>query len=120
MKQFRIHTNDLVEVLAGKDKGKKGTVKKILRKHDRVLVEGVNMVIRHTKPNPHLQQPGGRIEKEMPVHISNVIVQCPACKQSTRIGYRYIEESKDGKTNQKRVRFCKKCNEIMAQGGKKK
>ena len=120
MKQFRIHKDDVVMVIAGKDKGKVGRVMKILRKHDRVLVEKVNMAVRHTKPNPQLQQPGGRIEKEMPVHVSNVVVQCPACKQSTRIGYRYIEESKDGKTSRKRVRFCKKCNEIMAQGGKKK
>ena len=120
MKQFRIHKDDVVMVIAGKDKGKIGRVMKILRKKDRVLVEKVNMVVRHTKPNPQLQQPGGRIEKEMPIHISNVIVQCPACKKSTRIGYRYIEETRDGKSSLKRVRFCKKCNEIMAQGGKKK
>jgi large subunit ribosomal protein L24 len=107
-------------VTAGKDKGKIGRVLKILRKKDRVLVEKVNMAVRHTKPNPQLQQPGGRLEKEMPLHISNVILQCPVCKQSTRVGYRYIEETKDGKALRKRVRFCKKCNEIMAQGGKKK
>ena len=121
MKQFRIHTNDLVEVLAGKNKGKKGTVKKILRKHDRVLVEGVNMVIRHTKPNPHLQQPGGRIEKEMPLDISNVGLCCPHCLKTVRVGYRYVEEkSKDGNTKVVKARFCKKCNEIIGQGGKKK
>jgi large subunit ribosomal protein L24 len=120
MKQFRIHKDDIVVVLAGKDKGKIGRVLKILRKNDRVLVEKVNMAVRHTKPNPQLQQPGGRIEKEMPIHVSNVAVQCPACKQTTRVGYRYIEETRDGKSSRKRVRFCKKCNEIMAQGGKKK
>ncbi|MDL2216166.1 50S ribosomal protein L24 [Desulfovibrio sp. OttesenSCG-928-M14] len=120
MKQFRIHKDDVVMVTAGKDKGKIGRVLKILRKKDRVLVEKVNMAVRHTKPNPQLQQPGGRLEKEMPLHISNVILQCPACKKSTRVGYRYIEEVKDGKSLRRRVRFCKKCNEIMAQGGKKK
>jgi large subunit ribosomal protein L24 len=120
MKQYRIHKNDVVMVVTGKDKGKVGRVLKVLRKKDRLLVEKVNMVIRHTKPNPQLQQPGGRIEKAMPIHISNVAVQCPSCKKPTRIGYRYIEETKDGKASQKKVRFCKKCNEIMTQGGKKK
>lgn len=120
MKQFRIHKDDVVKVIAGKDKGKVGRVLKILRKKDRVLVEKVNMAVRHTKPNPQLQQPGGRIEKEMPIHVSNLAVQCPACHEATRVGYRYIEETKDGKSSLKRVRFCKKCNEIMAQGGKKK
>ena len=121
MKQFRIHKDDKVMVLAGKDKGKVGKVLKILRKKDRVLVEKVNMAVRHTKPNPQIQQPGGRIEKEMPLHVSNVAVVCPACAKATRVGYRYIEETgKNGEMVQKRVRFCKKCNEIMAQGGKKK
>ena len=120
MKEFRIHKDDVVMVIAGKDKGKIGRVLKILRKKDRVLVERVNMATRHTKPNPQLQQPGGRIEKEMPIHVSDVAVQCPACKESTRIGYRYLEETRDGKSSRKRVRFCKKCNEIIAQGGKKK
>lgn len=120
MKQYRIHKNDVVMVIAGKDKGKVGRVMKILRKKDRLVVEKVNMVIRHTKPNPQVQQPGGRLEKAMPIHISNVAVQCPVCKKPTRIGFRYIEEAKDGVTAQKKVRFCKKCNEIMAQGGKKK
>jgi len=120
MKQYRIHKNDVVMVIAGKEKGKIGRVIKILRKKDRLVVEKVNIMVRHTKPNPQLQQPGGRVEREMPIHISNVAVHCPACKKSTRIGYRYIEETKDGQISQKRVRFCKKCNEIMAQGGKKK
>ena len=121
MKQFRIHKDDNVMVLAGKDKGKIGKVLKLIRKKDRVLVEKVNMATRHMKPNPQLQQPGGRIEKEMPLHVSNVAVVCPACTKPTRVGYRYIEEtSNNGEKVQKRVRFCKKCNEIMAQGGKKK
>lgn len=120
MKQFRIHKDDVVMVIAGKDKGKIGRVLKILRKKDRVLVEKLNMAVRHTKPNPQLQQPGGRLEKEMPIHVSNVVVQCPACKKSTRIGYRYIEATRNGQPVQQRVRFCKKCNENMPQGGKKK
>lgn len=121
MKQFRIHKDDKVMVIAGKDKGKVGRVLKILRKKDRILVEKVNIAIRHTRPNPQLHQAGGRVEKEMPIHVSNLAVVCPACTRPTRIGYRYIEETgTGGEKVQKRVRFCKKCNEIMAQGGKKK
>ncbi len=120
MKQYRIHKNDLVEVLSGSNKGKKGTVLKILRKKDRVLIEGVNMHIHHIRPNPQLQQAGGRIEKEVPLHISNVAVVCPHCSKATRIGYKYEEgTSKDGIAQSNKVRFCKKCNAIIGQGGKK-
>jgi large subunit ribosomal protein L24 len=120
MKQFRIHKDDVVMVIAGKDKGKVGRVLKVLRKKERILVEKVNVYIRHTRGNPQAQQPGGRIEKEMPMHVSNVMLQCPVCHKVTRVGYRYLEETKDGASARKRVRFCKKCNEILVQGGKKK
>ena len=116
MKKFRIHKDDVVVVTAGKDKGKEGRVLKILRKSDRILVENVNVVVRHTKPNPQVQQPGGRVEKPMPIHISNVAVRCPECQKTTRIGYRMVE-AKDNKRAQK-VRFCKKCDKNFPQGGK--
>lgn len=106
MKQFRIHKDDKVVVTTGKDAGKIGKVVKILRKSDRILVEKVNMVKRHVRPNPYRQQPGGIIEKEMPLHISNVMVMCDACAKAAKIGYRYTEDGK-------KVRFCKKCNEII-------
>lgn len=104
MKACRIRKDDKVMVVAGKDKGKIGKVLKILKKKDRVLVEKVNMVKKHQKPNPYLQQPGGIVEKEMPVHISNVMVICDACAKPARVGYRYTEDGK-------KVRFCKRCNE---------
>ncbi|MEG6506507.1 50S ribosomal protein L24 [Nitratidesulfovibrio sp. D1] len=106
MKQFRIRKDDKVVVIAGKDKGKIGKVLKVLRKKDGVLVEKVNMVKRHMRANPYRQQPGGIIEKEMPVDISNVMVMCDACAKATKVGYRYTEDGK-------KVRFCKKCNEII-------
>lgn len=111
MNKFRIRMGDKVMVIAGKDADQNvpRKVLKILRKHDKVLVEKTNMVKRHMRPNPYAHQPGGIIEKEMPIHISNVMVVCPACNKPTRIGYRYIEA--DGK--RKKVRFCKKCNEVM-------
>ncbi len=106
MKKYRIHKDDRVMVVAGKDKGKVGRILTIDKKHDRVLVEKVNMVKRHTKGNPYTQQPGGIVEKEAPVHVSNVMLMCSACTEPTRVGYRFTEDGK-------KVRFCKKCNEIV-------
>ncbi|WP_027179194.1 50S ribosomal protein L24 [Maridesulfovibrio bastinii] len=102
----KIHVDDKVMVIAGKDKGKIGKVLKINRKKDVVLVEQVNMVSRHTKPNPYANQPGGIVEKEAPLHISNIQVVCPSCTKATRVG---VRETEDGKN----IRFCKKCNEII-------
>lgn len=106
MKHYRIRKDDKVMVITGKDAGKIGKVLKILRKKDRVLVEKVNMAKRHMRPNPYLQQPGGIMEKEMPVHVSNLMVVCAACAKPTKVGYKYTEDGK-------KVRFCKKCNEVM-------
>ncbi|WP_461210862.1 50S ribosomal protein L24 [Desulfocurvus sp. DL9XJH121] len=106
MKKYKIRKDDKVMVIAGKDKGKVGKVLKILRKKDRVLIEKVNMVKRHTKANPYTQQPGGIVEKEAPIHISNVALMCDACAKPTRVGFK---ETTDGK----KVRFCKKCNEVI-------
>lgn len=111
MNKFRIRMGDNVMVITGKDGDKDvpRKVLKILRKHNQVLVEKTNVVKKHMKPNPYTRQSGGIVEKEMPIHVSNVMVVCPACHKPTRIGYRYIEEN--GK--RKKVRFCKKCNEVM-------
>jgi len=106
MKKFRIRKDDKVMVITGKDAGKLGKVLKVLRKKDRVLVEKVNMVKRHMRANPYRQQAGGIVEKEMPVHVSNLMVVCSACTKPTRVGYRYTEDGK-------KLRFCKKCNEVM-------
>ena len=109
MQASRIRKNDKVIILTGKDKGKIGKVMKILRKKDRILVERVNMVKKHQKPNPYQQQAGGIIEKEAPVHASNVMLVCDSCAQPTRIGYRYTADGK-------KIRFCKKCNEQIGKG----
>jgi len=106
MKKCRIRKNDKVMVIAGKEAGKLGKVLKVLRKNDRVLVEKVNMVKRHMRANPYRQQAGGIVEKEMPIHVSNLMVVCSACTKPTRVGYRYTEDGK-------KLRFCKKCNEVM-------
>jgi large subunit ribosomal protein L24 len=106
MKKCRIRKDDKVMVIAGKDAGKLGKVLKVLRKNDRVLVEKVNLVKRHMRANPYRKQAGGIVEKEMPLHVSNLMVVCSACTKPTRVGYRYAEDGK-------KLRFCKKCNEVM-------
>ena len=82
MKQFRIRKDDKVMVIAGKDQGKIGKVLKVLHKHDSVVVEKVNVAKRHVKPNPYRREPGGIVDKEMPIHVSNLMVVCPACATS--------------------------------------
>lgn len=106
MKTYRIRKDDKVMVIAGKDKGKIGKVLKILPKSDRILVEKVNMVKRHRKGNPYAGQAGGIEEKEASLSISNVALMCDACAKPTRVGYRYTEDGK-------KLRFCKKCNEVI-------
>ncbi len=105
-KKYRILKDDKVMVISGKDKGKIGKVLKLLPKHDRVLVEKVNMVKRHTKANPYAQTAGGIVEKEASMDISNVALVCDACAKPTRVGYMMTEDGK-------KVRFCKKCNEVI-------
>ncbi len=106
MKQFRIRKDDKVMVIAGKDQGKVGRVLKVLRKSDRVLVEKVNMVKRNVKPNPYRREAGGIMDKEMPIHVSNLMVVCSKCSAPTRVGYRVAEDGK-------KIRFCKKCNATL-------
>ncbi len=106
MRQYRIRKDDKVMVIAGKDAGSIGKVLKILRKKDKVLVERINVAKRHMRANPYAQQPGGIVDKEMPIHVSNVMVVCDACGGPVRIGYKKTEDGQ-------KVRFCKKCNEVM-------
>lgn len=107
MKTYRIRKDDKVMVIAGKDKGKIGKVLKVLPKTDRILVEKVNVVKRHRKGNPYAGQAGGIEEKEAPLAISNVALMCDACAKATRVGYKYTEDGK-------KLRFCKKCNEVIS------
>ncbi len=104
MKKFKIKTGDEVVVLAGKDKGQKGKVLKIVKAKDRVIVEGVNIVKKHVKPSAENPQ-GGIEEKEAPIHISNVALVDPKSGEATRVGY----EVRDGK----KVRVSKKSKEVI-------
>jgi|TARA_B110000014_G_scaffold263881_1_gene262230 large subunit ribosomal protein L24 len=101
----KIRRDDEVIVLAGKDKGKTGKVTKVLVEDSKVYVEGVNLIKKHTKPVPQLQQPGGIIEKEAPLHVSNVAIVNPKSGKADRVGFRV----EDGK----KVRFFKSDNELI-------
>ena len=100
----KIRRNDEVIVLAGKDKGKRGKVSQVLAT-GKVLVEGVNLVKKHQKPNPQLGVQGGIVEKEAPIHASNVALFNPATGKADRVGFR-IEDGK-------KVRFFKSNDEIV-------
>lgn len=101
---MKIRNNDKVMIISGKDKSKVGKVIKILKDKNKVLVEGLNQVKKHVKPNPYKQEQGGIQDKESPVDISNVKVICDACTNPTRVGYRFTEDGK-------KIRYCRKCDE---------
>ncbi|MGO1071414.1 50S ribosomal protein L24 [Lysobacter sp. CA199] len=88
----RIKKGDQVIVTAGKDKGKKGDVVRVLG--DKVVVANINIIKRHTKPNPQANQPGGVIEREAPIHISNVMLFNPASGKGERIGFKVLEDGR--------------------------
>ena len=101
-----IKKNDEVYILRGKDKQKTGRVLIVIPEKQRVVVEGVQMIKRHTRPNPQRNIKGGIVEKEAPIHISNVAIVCKNCKQHTRISNK---ELSDGR----RARSCKKCGNTI-------
>ena len=101
----RIKKGDEVIVTAGKDKGRRGSVLQVF-KDDRVMVESINMVKKHTKPNPMQGLEGGIIEKEMPMHISNVMLFNPATSKGDRVGIKTLEDGK-------KVRYFKSNGEVI-------
>ncbi|NOX20954.1 MAG: 50S ribosomal protein L24 [Nitrospirae bacterium] len=104
---LRIKKDDNVVVIAGKEKGKKGRVIAVIPKKQRVIVEKVNIIKRHMRPSQKYTQ-GGIIEKEGPIHISNVMLICPRCDTPTRIGNKILEDGR-------KLRVCKKCKEVIDQ-----
>jgi large subunit ribosomal protein L24 len=104
----RIKKGDEVVVIAGRDKGRRGVVLRV-RADDHVVVEGINVVKKHQRPNPNAGVTGGIIQKEMPVHASNVMLYNPITKKGDRVGIRYLEES----GNQRKVRYFKSNGEVV-------
>jgi large subunit ribosomal protein L24 len=101
----KLKRNDQVQILTGKDRGRRGQVRQVLPKDGRVVVTGINMVKRHRRATGP-QNPGGIIDMEAPIAISNLAVVCRACDQAVRVGFRILEDGR-------KVRFCKKCNEAI-------
>jgi large subunit ribosomal protein L24 len=100
--RIRLRRNDQVEVLSGKDAGKKGKVLQVIPEKNRVLVQGVNFIKRHTRPNPQRQIKGGIAEREAPIHASNLMIVCGECGKRTRIGSMRLDDGR-------KVRVCRKC-----------
>ena len=100
-----VHKNDLFMVIAGKDKGKRGKVLSVVPETSAVVVERINIVKRHSRPGgktPH----GGIVEKEAPLHVSNVMVVCSRCDRPVRTGHSFLADGR-------KVRVCKQCGEAM-------
>ena len=103
--QTPIRRNDNVVVTTGKDRGKRGRVLRVITTKNRMVVEGVNIIKRHTKPNPQKNIKGGILEREAGVHASNLQLVCPECGKATRVGHRIQGD--------KKVRVCRKCDGVV-------
>jgi len=103
-KRFRLRKGDDVVVISGHDKGKTGSILRVIRSEDRVIVDGINMVKRHTRPSQ--AQPGGIVNKEAPIHISNVAFADPKDRSATRVGYKFLEDGR-------KVRVAKQSGEVI-------
>jgi large subunit ribosomal protein L24 len=90
--RIRLRKGDLVEVIAGKDAGKRGRILKVIRERGRVIVQGVGFIKRHTRPNPQRNIKGGIAEREAPIHVSNVMIISPEQDRRSRIGYKRLED----------------------------
>ena len=104
--QTPIRRNDTVVVTTGKDSGKRGRVLKVLPVRNRLIVEGANIIKRHTRPNPQKNVKGGIVEREASLHASNVQLVCPECGKTTRVGHQILNDGR-------KVRICRKCEGVV-------
>jgi large subunit ribosomal protein L24 len=102
---MKLRKGDRVRVISGKDVGKEGEITRVYPDADKVIVDGVNIAKRHTRAQGQTMQ-GGIIDKDMPLHVSNVAIVCSGCDQPTRVGYRF---EGDGT----KVRVCRKCGKDL-------
>src|SRR5947207_9875713 len=103
-----LRKNDTIQVLTGKDAGKRGKILKVIPAKSRVIVQGVGFIKRHTRPNPQRNIKGGIAEREAPIHISNVMIVCNDCGERTRVGMKLEADRK--------VRICRKCEAVLDRG----
>ena len=106
MPKLKIKKGDQVEVIAGRDRGARGKVLRVLPNAGRAIVEQINLVKKHTRPNPQQQVQGGVLEREAPIQLSNLKVICPDCSKPSRLGRRRLEDGKG-------VRVCKNCGATL-------
>ena len=104
--QTPIRKNDTVVVTAGKDRGKRGRVLRVVPDKNRLVVEGVNFISRHTRPNPNKNIKGGIVKREAPLHASNVQLVCPECGATVRVGRKVLGDGR-------KVRICRKCDGVV-------
>jgi len=102
---MKIRKNDTVLVTAGKDKGKTGKIRFAYPKEERVMVEGINFIKRHTRARGRVRQ-AGIIQLEAPIPVSNVMLLCSRCNRPTRVGFRFLEDGR-------KVRVCNRCSEVI-------
>lgn len=102
---MNIRRDDIVLVISGKDKGKRGKVRRSLPDKNRVYVDGVNMIKRHMRAQANVKQTG-IIEREAPINVSNVMLICNRCDKPTRVGFRILDDGK-------KVRVCRSCHEVI-------
>lgn len=102
---MKIRKNDQVLVISGKDKGKKGKVHYAFPDKEQIVVEGINMIKRHTRARAAARQ-AGIIERESPLHVSKVMLICGKCNRPSRVGFRFLEKGR-------RVRICSSCHEVI-------
>ena len=100
--RIRLKKNDTVQVIAGKDAGKQGKILKVIPEKNRVIVQGVGFIKKHTRPNPQRNIKGGIAEREAPIHVSNVMIVCGECGKRTRIGHKKLADGK-------KIRICRHC-----------
>lgn len=103
---MKLKIGDEVQILTGKDKGKKGKITKLFRNSNKITVEKINLLTKHIKKTA--QRPGEKLRFEFPIQASNAILVCPKCKKATRAGYKKLETGK-------KERICKKCGESVDQ-----
>jgi large subunit ribosomal protein L24 len=103
---YAVRKNDTVVVIAGRDRGKRGRVLRVVPDKGRVIVEGVNFIKRHTRANPQKNVKGGIVERESPLSASNIQLICPECSKPTRVGRQRLEDGR-------RVRVCVKCKGVV-------
>ena len=101
----KVRRNDTVEVMNGKDRGRRGDVRRVITSSERLIVTGINMVKKHRRQRD-VNEPSGIIEMEAPIHVSNVRLVCRSCDKGVRVGFRFLDDGR-------KVRFCKQCDEAI-------